>query len=142
MDDNCRNIDQSLLQAYLDTVYKVENPPISLRIGQPNAELKALLQRYGVQHWAFITAWNPKSQMLTSKENERRQQKLVKLLEKAGYTYFRGYGVGADASWAPEESVLILDIPRAAALALGRHGQQHAIVVGDDTHYTPALLFC
>lgn len=142
MDDNCRNIDQSLLQAYLDTVYKVENPPLSLRIGQPNADLETLLQQYGVQHWAFITAWNPKSQMLTPKENERRQQKLEKLLEKAGYACFRGYGIGANASWPPEESVLILGISREEALALGRHWQQYAIVAGDETQHTPTLLFC
>ena len=65
MDDNYRNIDQSLLAAYVRTTYRVDALDLQIRIGLANANLQQLLTTYGAQTWAFITAWNPKSVLLS-----------------------------------------------------------------------------
>ena len=59
-----RHIDRSMVQAYLETEYRVEaDPPLTLKIGQAHPGLAALHRAYQVQTSAFITACvhNPKA---------------------------------------------------------------------------------
>lgn len=141
MDDNSRNIDQRLLSAYLQTTYQIEQPAIQIHIGESSRALQALLQKYEATSWAFITAWNPKSILLSQKENDARHEKLVEMVEKRGFPFFMGYGIGADDTWQPEQSLLILEIAREEAINLGQQFRQHAIVFGT-TDGLPALVFC
>lgn len=141
MDDNSRNIDQSLLSAYLRTTYQVEQPAIQIHIGRSSRALQALLQKFGATSWVFITAWNPKSILLSQKENDARHEKLVEMVEKRGFPFFIGYGIGADDTWQPEQSLLILGIPQKEAINLGQQFQQHAIVFGT-ADGLPELVFC
>lgn len=141
MDDNYRNIDQSLVSAYLRTTYRVDALDLQLRIGVANANLQQLLTTYIARTWAFITAWNPKSVLLSQQENEARHEMLVKIVEKMGHLHVEGYGIGDDGHWPPEQSLLILGISRQKAVALGRQFEQNAIVFGtQDT--PPTLVFC
>src|SRR5689334_10913097 len=95
----------TFLQPYLHTAYIVETePPIVLRIGERNAALHALLASRGVEEWAFVTAWNPRSQVLAPEENARRQQQLEAEL---AFPFLPGRGEGDDGNWLPERSVLI-----------------------------------
>ena len=41
-----------------------------------------------------------------------------------------GRGIGSDPDWVPEDSYLIIGIPRADAISLGYDFGQNAIVVG------------
>ncbi len=141
MDDNYRNIDQSLLAAYVRTTYRVDALDLQIRIGLANANLQQLLTTYGAHTWAFITAWNPKSVLLSQHENEARHEMLVKIIEKMSYPYFVGHGIGDDENWPPEQSLLILGISKQEALALGRQFEQNAIVFGTQ-NTLPTLVFC
>ncbi len=121
-------MDNHLLAAYENTSYSVFDPPISIKIGRRNPKLDAFLERMNHKEWAFITAYNPFSKVLSDRENEERHHLLRKQIEK--YTFFEGEGVGIDPSWKPERSFLILGISETDAVKLGEDFQQNAIVVG------------
>jgi hypothetical protein len=97
-----------------------------LRIGERNGALDRLLHRHRRRDWAFITAWNPRSRRLPRWRNERRQRALARLLPLA----LLGAGIGDNASWAPEESLLVLGVTAGRARRLARQFGQNAIVAG------------
>ncbi len=140
MDNNYRNIDQRLMDAYLQTTYRVQNPALEIRIGEANDALNLLLQKHQVKSWAFITAWNPGSTLLERQENNLRHQHLVEIVEKAGYQGFIGEGIGVDCTWEPEVSLLILGISQTAAIEVGQYFGQNAIVYGTLTQVANLLL--
>jgi hypothetical protein len=125
---NARHSD--LFKAYRDTCFVIDAPgrEIHLRIGQQNPEADALLKKYGVADAALITAWNPGPIRHSAAENNQRQQSLEKQIQSAGFRFLRGRGIGTDPSWIPEESVLILGIPRTLAVELSSQFGQLAIV--------------
>ncbi|MFN7119775.1 MAG: DUF3293 domain-containing protein [Saprospiraceae bacterium] len=140
MDNSYGNIDQSLLKAYEETIYQVLEPPISIQINMPNADLAAFLRAHDARTWAFITAWNPKSQLLSPQENNQRHTELVKRIKKGSYPFFLGKGIGKDANWEPEVSLFVLHISKMEALQVGRYFEQNAIVFGERDGL-PTLLF-
>ena len=77
MDDISRNIDQQLQEAYLATIYEVKHLGLQLRIGEENWNLEELLIDNNAFSWAFISAWNPFSQLLSPKENNILHLKLI-----------------------------------------------------------------
>jgi len=112
--------------AYLGTDYRVEDfpaGPFTVRVGEASAELAGL-------DWAFVTACNPRSLLLSDEENTRRMADLETTVRQAGWRYYRGHGVGKDRRWPPEPSLLIVDIEESEAVGLARHFGQNAIVAG------------
>lgn len=81
--------------------------------------------------WCFITAWNPKSKVLSSKENNIRNEELRKCIENFEYPIFIGAGVGPDSSWEPEVSFLVLGVEKAVGIKWGQQFDQNAIVFGE-----------
>ena len=119
-----------LLELYEATRYEAHLPQgtVVLRHGEPAAALDALLDP-AAPSWAFLTAWNPGSRKLSRPENERRQKALM--LELSGrFRLFHGAGIGDDAAWPPELSVLALGIPHREALERGRSWGQLAVLLG------------
>jgi len=128
-----RRVNPELDRAYRSTSYQVMvpgEPPLELRIGVRSAGLDALLTRWGSERWAFITGWNPASRLRSPEENRARQAELVEAVIAGGWRHYPGAGVPDRAGWAPEDSLLVLDISRAEAVALGRRFGQRAILVG------------
>lgn len=121
-----------LERAYRATTYIVDDPEatIAIRIGEPCPRLDALLVERGVSDWAFVTAWNPGSVEIPSKNNELRGIALRNAVSEAGHACIGGRGVPDRDDWVPEESLLILGIGAAEAVALGRRYGQRAIVAG------------
>lgn len=102
--------------------------------------LDELLGRHLVLSWAFVTAFNPRSQALAPEENDRRQA----LLESEAcnqYFVFTGEGIADAGDWPPERSALILGIERQAAFELGQRFGQLAIVLGQEK-FPPELVRC
>ena len=99
--------------------------------GSRNARLESLLRRHGARRWAFITAWNPASRVLSREENERRQAELWRIIQGNRYTTLEGSGAGPDPSREPEESLMVLGIGRGAAVRLAKRFGQLAIVAGE-----------
>ena len=121
-------IDPSLILSYRETNYHVFNLKLVLRIGEGNPALDSLLLEHGNENWAFITASNPYSNLLSEGVNGARFALLKEAVKS--WLYFEGEGVGADPLWKPEQSLLILGIKENEAVEIGKSFEQNAIVVG------------
>jgi hypothetical protein len=118
-----------LIQAYLETDYRVfTDPPITLRIGVKNSRLDDLLLQESSSSAAFITAWNPFSQLLSGEANAGLQRSLFSDLHALGVIVIEGVGIHPAGVWPGEPSYLILGIARYTAIELGRRYQQNALV--------------
>jgi len=126
-----------LLEAYKNTKYKVFELNLTIEIGKSNQEVDAILAKYNASEWAFITAFNPYSKVLTDNENKIRHEELKKLTED--YVTYEGHGIGEDPTWEPELSLLIIGISKDDASILGNKFEQNAIVNGK-TNSEPELL--
>jgi hypothetical protein len=122
-------MNQELLEAYSKTKFVVFNSEIVIEIGKRNFLVEELLAEKGFNCSAFITAFNPFSQILTDDENHNRHLELLSLVKD--YIVFEGEGRGEDATWKPEKSLLILGISRENARNLGTYFEQNAIVFGE-----------
>jgi hypothetical protein len=120
----------SLEAAYRAAVYRVDAPegPFILRAGQSSPEADALLRRHGHACWAYLTACNPGSVILSSEENLARSAQLRERL--AGWPFLEGEGSAPDGSWPGEKSFLVLGIDEPVAHALARGFHQAAFLAG------------
>ena len=116
----------SLITAYEETDYYVsDDPPLLLKVGEPNDDARVLLASFGVRTAAFITAWNPGSEKLDDEVNEARQAELLSKIEEMRLNYFVGWGERGD--WR-EFSYLILGISIEDATRLGHQFGQNAFI--------------
>jgi hypothetical protein len=100
--------------------------PIILRIGERNGTLERLLHRHRRRDWAFITACNPRSRLLTAWRNQQRQRRLARLFPLA----LVGAGIGEDPGWPAEESLCVFGLAAGRARRIARLFGQYAIVAG------------
>ena len=122
-------IDQSLIQAYLETNYHVRGAmPLTLNIGVTNAGLAALHTSHSVESRAYVTACNPFSQTPDDSVNDARQAVLARELHQHGLTHIKGIGQHPTNGWAGEQSFLVLGLSREDARRLGARYEKNAIV--------------
>ncbi len=126
-----------LIEAYKNTKYKVFEVNLTIEIGKSNQELDAILAKHNANEWAFITAFNPYSRVLTDNENKIRHIELKNLTKN--YVTYEGHGVGEDPTWEPELSLLIIGISMEEASIIGKKFEQNAIVYGE-LNNSPGLL--
>lgn len=122
-----------LQAAYEATTYRVATGPrggFAIRVGARSEDADSLLAAAGAESWAFITAANPRSVPLADAENAARMARLEEIVVRRGLVHHRGAGVGAEAGWPPEPSLLVLGLSEAEAVALARQFDQLAILVG------------
>lgn len=117
-----------LLKAYLETDFIVYEPYMIIKVGKSNKALDELLMKNNCHSWAYITAWNPYSEITHPSVNH--QQNIELRSDVTGFAVYEGEGVGTDPNWAPEKSFLILGIDRDDAILLGKKYKQNAIVFG------------
>ena len=123
-------LDEQLIEAYMNTEYRVLKPSIIIKIGQNNPLMNELLMDNNVYDYAFITAENPFSRSVSKGENEGSMQKLAQELEKRQLIYLPGIGIHPSGDWPGENSFLVLDLHPDDAIEIGKAFQQNAIVVG------------
>lgn len=102
-----------------------------IRIHQPlPAALHTLLPNLDAT-WAFITAWNPRSQHQPIDVNRMRQHQLLTWLRQLEPVphITAGAGVAEDRQWR-EASLFVTGITMASVDVLMREFQQHAVVCG------------
>lgn len=124
-------IPEHLVAAYRRTTFQADTPigRLSIRWGKGDERLDALLAQHGAQTWAYVTACNPQSKSLADPENTARQKALIGRL--AGrFPVYHGQGVGDEAGWKPEPSVLVIGMSSDEAGEIGREFGQYAVVVG------------
>jgi hypothetical protein len=127
----------NLIQAYKNTKYKVFNPNLEIQIGVMNKDLNELMSKNNASEWAYITAFNPYSKVLTDLENKDRHHELQEVTQS--FLTYEGHGVGTDSSWEPELSLLVIGVSKEEAIILGKKFEQNAIVYGK-VDSTPELL--
>ena len=133
-----------LLRAYHATRYRIVGPAAAspvlaeATIGSRSPGVDRLLADHAAGSGVFITAWNPRSQIVPRAVNEAAHRRLEHALRRLGIRFLAHHGVGADPAWAPEEGLFALDLPRALALDLAVTFGQNAIVL--IAHGQPAEL--
>jgi len=121
-------IDKDTIRAYRETHYSVEgDTPMTLLVDAPNAALTALHEAAQVESSAFITAWNPFSQLHNDEVNARRQEALAHELIQLGVRFIDGIGKHPASEWA-EPSFLVLGISLEVAKEFGERYEQNAII--------------
>ncbi len=128
---------KALIESYKNTKYKIFEPDIIIEIGKSNQDLDNLLLIHNSNEWAFITAYNPYSRVLTNDENRMRHEELKELTK--AYITFEGHGVGEDPAWEPELSLFIMGISKEESSLIGEKFEQNAIVYGK-TNSEPELI--
>ncbi|MFN9785054.1 MAG: DUF3293 domain-containing protein [Planctomycetia bacterium] len=121
-----------LQAAYRATRYTVRRGGLELAlvIGGRSAELDRWLDEVGCREWAYLTACNPGSQVLSDQENARRQAELVAQLQRRGHVVWHGAGEPLAAGWRAEASVLVPGMGRREAVDWARGFGPCAVVVG------------
>ena len=127
-----KTIHPGLIRAYREAKYVVQYlEPIELRIGRANESLKGLLEVFDATTAAFITAFNPYSEVLSDAENEQAQNQLCSDIEKLGYEGVFGYGQDVAEEWPREHSFLAVGITESQAEALAdKYGQNAYVWIG------------
>ena len=136
MDVYSGKLDKELLKAYLETDYRVFDPPLILRIGDCNRMLDDLLASQKLVTYAYLTAHNPRSKKLADGENQKRQEQLIVEVKKLGYSFRIGESKGWDGHWPAEASLLILGISLLEADLLANAFDQNAFLFGAITQKT------
>ena len=117
-----------LLDTYRNAEYVVfADPPVVMRVGEPNPHLDELIRAEGARTAAFVTAANPRGEHRSDMENGVANAALQNFVAAAGYPHFWGEGRDPRGSWA-EPSFLVIGMYRANAEALGQLFEQNAIV--------------
>ena len=134
------SISPNLIRAYRKSKFVVEyTSTITLLIGRSNSSLGALLKEYKISTAAFITAFNPHSNVLSDQDNIDAQNSLIKDIKALGLHTIKGFGQDVDEQWPREDSVLILGITESQAETLAdRYSQNGFIWIGSIDAF-PAL---
>lgn len=123
-------IPADLLTEYLGARYVLNDAGLTIRIGQHLDAVDRICEQHGFQTWAFITAYNPRSRLLTDEENCRRNEELRLVLIEQGFFFTEGEGQCEDPTWKPEKSFFVPGVTRQLALDLGLRFNQNAVVFG------------
>lgn len=117
------------MDAYRKTEYHAFTEPLlTLKVSQSNSQLIELHQQHQAPSSAFITAWNPYSELMSDEENTKRQDKLIASIKERGFAYYLGEGKDPSGEWPGEASILILGISLDEAKELGNEWGQNAII--------------
>lgn len=116
--------------AYRAASYHVRAPePFAFEIDRESLHLARLQRQRGVESSAFVTAHNPGSQRLSSRENARRHAGLLRELAAAGRAVIDAVACDPQGTWPDEASLFVPGLSHAAARSLGRRWGQNAVVV-------------
>jgi hypothetical protein len=123
-------IAEELLSAYTATDFVVfdEGEEWALHVGVASPRIDDLLDRHDAMRATVVTAFNPRSQVLTPDANEARHRALVRLLEERGLTFLYGEGRDPSGQWNAETECVVFGIPLAEGLEIARRFEQNAIV--------------
>ncbi|MES2206758.1 MAG: DUF3293 domain-containing protein [Pseudomonadota bacterium] len=122
-------IDVATIQAYKETEYRIKgDPPLTLKVGIINPLLVELYKAYQVSSCAWITAWNPFSQMISHSENSARNHLLSLEIQQLGFKFLSGIGQHPSGNWEGEPSYLVWGISLDTAKWLGIKHKQNAIL--------------
>jgi hypothetical protein len=100
----------------------------ALHVGAASPRVDALLDRHGAARATIVTAFNPRSRVLTPAANEVRHRALVQLLEQRGLSFLYGEGRDPSGQWTAETECIVFDISLTEGLEIARRFDQNAVV--------------
>jgi hypothetical protein len=122
-------IDSATIAAYRAAHYAVLAPvPFVLHVGEVSSRLADLLADEKASCAAFLTAWNPFSQVATEASNSAAQFALLNDLSKRGLITVPGFGKDPSGLWPGEESFLVIGLQLEQAKQMGIEYRQNAII--------------
>lgn len=122
-------IPAEIVQAYLSTEFRVlGGTHFTLHLNQTCPELLMLYHQSSVQCAAFLTAWNPYSEVLSAADNEGAQRFLLKAIDDLKLRVIPGIGLDPSGEWKGEPSCLVLGMTYVVARDTGNRFKQNAIV--------------
>lgn len=130
------------IYGYINTTYRLEDGSqvIDLRIGTASHQAVAWMEAKGVQRVAFISAENPRSEVLPKQENAERMQRMAERLRESNLRYWPAAGVPDSTDWEVERAFFV-ECDLAAALRLAHEFEQNAVVIVE-SGLCPALVIC
>lgn len=133
-------MDPTLIQAYRQAEYRVlGDEPMVLRIDVASAPLAGLHRTLNVDCSAFITAWNPLSQLTPASVNRARHGQLAADMAARGLYAIEAIGVDPAGHWPDEPGYLFPGLSEQDARQTGRRYGQNAVVwAGSEA--TPRLI--
>lgn len=125
-----RAISPKLIKAYREAVYVVHlgDREIALQVNKASPQLAKLMEDWEVSTAAFLTAFNPYSQLIDSVENEARQKKMWADTQPLCPKIFPGIGRDKSDLWPHELSMLALGVGLQDAQALADQYEQNAFL--------------
>lgn len=123
-------LDPALVAAYRATDYVLfveDGLEITLNIGRPSPEFDRVLDGRATTA-VVVTAYNPRSVVLSEAENRLRHVQLTALLDASGYDYALGEGRDPTGHWKAELECVVFGISAEAGLEIARRFEQNAIV--------------
>jgi hypothetical protein len=124
-------LDERLIAAYRATDYVLfvgDGHDVTLNIGRHNRQFDRELERRKTTTAVVVTAYNPRSVVLSDAENCARHAALTALLDAEGHDYALGEGRDPTGHWKAELECVVFGIPVEAGLELSRRFEQNAIV--------------
>jgi len=123
-------IARDLLSAYeaTDFVLFDQGEEWSLKVGEASPRIDALLDRFDADRAIVVTAFNPRSRVLSPETNAQRHEQLVRLLEERKLRFLYGEGRDPTGRWTAETECIVFGIALAEGLALARRFDQNAVV--------------
>ena len=122
-------IDPTTLKAYEETEYHVHGDELfTLHVGQFCPALAAAQKKYQSDCSAYVTAFNPFSEVVDDAINAERHVSLARELSRRSLSYLEGVGQHPSNKWPGEVSYLIFGLTLEAAKILGTRLGQNAIV--------------
>ncbi len=119
----------NLEKAYLETTYAVfiDDHQYDIQIDKtlPSVINELLSNKKSA---VILTAWNPRSKVLSIEENKQRNNKLYSKLKADKYIIYHAEGHSVDASWQAEESFLVVGMAKEKAEQLAAEFEQYAYV--------------
>jgi hypothetical protein len=123
------SINPDTVQAYLETEYFVRGEhDFVLRVGQFNKSLQSEHRCQGSDCSAFITAYNPYSNIVAEADNTKLHKALTDELKRRSLTFADGVGQHPSNRWPGEPSYLIFGLSLEASKTLGARFEQNAIL--------------
>ena len=125
-----RTISPKLIKAYREAIYVVHlgDREIALQVNKASPQLASLMAEWEVSTAAFLTAFNPYSITLDSRENEVRQKKMWADAQPICPKIFPGIGRDINDQWPHELSMLALGINLQDAQTLADRYEQNAFL--------------
>ena len=99
-----------------------------IKVGEISQRIDAVLDRFQATSASVISAWNPRSVLLSPAENAARHAELLTLLKSRKLDYLLGEGRDTTGDWIPEAECIVFGTSLEEGLDLARRFDQNAIV--------------